>query len=181
MSVIEPGRLVVVFNDDPAARILEFGMAGSGLFGPHPAQIVIEPRPHLRVALQLAFPKMRSNFVLTYNSTIRPQRLQKRNLLQLVRQGVIKVSSTLGDLGAIGINSSVLNRVRGGLLTFGRSLGDVNAVQRGLITQRVMRRAAGRYSARSINAFVPAGTGAFGRRVVRKTASRPIGSLLNRI
>ncbi len=124
---------------------------------------------------------MRTNMILAYNATLKPVRTSKRSIIQLVRQGIIAASSTIGDLRAIGINVGVVNKVQGGLLRFGRTLGDVNAVQRGQITQRVMRRAVGRYSARSLNAFVPSGLGSFGRRVTRKAGSRLIGAGIGRI
>lgn len=181
MRVIKPGKLVVVFSTDRAAPRLEFGVGGSGAYGPHPAGIVIVPRPHLRVAIRLAQPQMRSNMVLAFNATFKPQSLTKRSIIQMARSGIIKFSSTVGDLRAIGINVGVVNRVQGGLLKFGRILGDVNAVKKGQITNRVLNRAVGRYSAKTLNNFVPKGAGTFGRRVARKANSRLIGAGIARI
>ena len=44
-----------------------------------------------------------------------------------------------------------INKVRGVLYTSAKVLGDVNAVKRGKVPQRIARRIAGKYSARLLN------------------------------
>ncbi len=198
-------RLQFIFSTHPAAPILEFGMGGTGTFeamaglaaiqiggrgvkgaviprfGPHPAGIIIEPRPALRPAIAQVVPQMSRLITIFYRTQRRPQSLQKRSVIQMVRAGIIGFSAAIGDLRAIGVNIGAVNKVRGGLLRVGRILGDVNAVQRGEIGQRLIRRAVGRQAGKTVESMIPAGTGRFGSRVLRRMFAPSISSVINRI
>lgn len=170
-----------VYSDDIAARIMEWGLSSGtpGAAGPHPAGIVIMPRPALRVALADVLPQIRAD-VLGAIRTNRGRGGRKVSLINLVRRGIIQFSTVVGNLGALGISIPGLSKLRGGLLRFGTGLGDLNALAKGTIDQRIARRVVGAGERRIINRMT-SGFGSVGGRIARKATVGPANRLLSAI
>lgn len=195
VRIIDAKTHVQVYSDDIAAAAMEFGVAGGGLadldssrfgpilslpgfLGPHPGGIKILPRPSARPAMAIVLPGLKQGIRLDMKSSLRHGR--SVNILQLARSGIIGFSSFVGDIQAFGIRVPGLQRLRSSTLRLGRGLGDLNALSRGTIDQRIVRRIVGRGERRLVNQMT-VGFGQFGGRVARKSLAGPAAELLNQI
>lgn len=170
-----------VYSDDIAARIMEWGLSSGtpGAAGPHPAGIVIMPRPSARPALVNVLPEIKADLVgALRTSRARPGR--SVSLINLIRRGIIQFSTVIGNLSAIGIRIPALTALRGKLLRAGTQLGDLNALAKGTIDQRILTRVVGRGERRVINNMTR-GFGSIGGRIARRATVGPANHLLNRI
>lgn len=162
----------VVYTNKKSLLFLEYGVGGGGLFGPHPAGIIIEPRPHARPALQRTLPYMTENITVEARSTIAENALviRTRALGVNIRKFLISVSSDLGWLAGLGVTGPTLQAVRKMAIRTQRGIGDLTALSEQKLGARLVRRAAGRVAGRSLGAtartFAPRSR--FGQRVIRR-------------
>jgi hypothetical protein len=133
----------------------------------------IRPRPHLRPAIQQALPHIRNEVIATMRSNIKGQSITRRPLAALFRSGIIKFSSTLGNLSALGIPiPSGMQRLRGALLKTGTRIGDVQALAEGRIGGRIVNKVAGKQTNRMMGQFLPTGSNRIERRIFSQIRSR---------
>jgi hypothetical protein len=171
MWKVRNGEYIVASNKK-SLLFLEYGVGGAGLFGPHPAGIIIAPRPHARPALQRALPQMPQGVGITARSAIAEQQLVIRTkaLGVNIRKFLISISSDLGWLSSIGVSGPALSAVRHMAVRTQRGIGDLTALSEQKLGARLVRRAAGRVAGRSIGATARSisGGGKFSSRVVRR-------------
>jgi hypothetical protein len=171
----------VVFTQKKSLLFLEYGVGGSGLFGPHPAKIVIAPRPHARPALQRVMPYLTEDITIVARSTIAENQLviRTRSLGVNIRKFLISLSSDLGWLASLGVRGPVLSAVRTVAIRTQRGIGDMTALSEQKLGARLVRRAAGRVAGRSLGATARqfGGTSPFAQRVIRRLG----GSQYNKI
>jgi hypothetical protein len=171
----------VVFTKKKSLLFLEYGVGGAGLFGPHPAGIIIEPRPHARPALQRVLPGLTQNITIAVQSEIASRALviRTRALGVNIRKFLISFSSDLGWLASLGVRGPALGAVRLMAIRTQRGIGDMTALSEQKLGARMVRRAAGRVAGRTIGATARkfGGGSRFQGRVIRRLG----GSQYNKI
>jgi hypothetical protein len=175
----------VVWTDKKSLLFLEYGVGGAGLFGPHPAGIIIEPRPHARPALQAVLPRATENVIIAAQSEIAANALviRTRALGVNIRKFLISVSSDLGWLASLGVSGPALQAVRKMGIRTQRGIGDLTALSEQKLGARLVRRAAGRVAGRSIGATARglARNDAFSQRVIRRMAGAQYNKIQRRM
>lgn len=180
---------VVVFTDHPAAKILEFGAGPSYEFGTPGIKswdaepVVIEPRPHLRPALaeaREAFPDVYAN-TMRFSFAQLVRGLDGFNISD-IRDKLLDASSVLGNIQSLGIAQSKLFNIRNSIIGTEQVLGDVEALAKGNVKGRAMRRGTGRVLGKTLGAMVPAGgNNRFAKRVQRNILGGFSGKILDQI
>jgi len=179
----------VVFTTSKSLVYLEYGVGGGGQFGPHPAGIVILPRPHARPTLAKVLGDAPHNAgVAAYSEMVQQaQRIRLSDQLTSIRRLLVQISSNLGWLQAMGFGGPWVSDLRLGALKIQRGLADVDALQQQKLGARIVRRAAGHYAGRTIgktaSLLVPrGGPGArMGQRVIRNYYGKKAGRWLRRL
>jgi hypothetical protein len=159
------------------AVFLEFGIGPgypfrSGAINRKGAPVRVHPRPHMRPAMQIALPHMNTNYVAALR-TAHPIVFETIDLLA-VRRGLLTLSATIGNLGAIGIRGGALSKLRQSALRTERVLGDAGAIATGRAGIRVARRLAGRQAGRLLGQMTAGTPPGFARRVQNRALSKLI-------
>jgi len=175
----------VVFTRKKSLLFLEYGVGGGGLFGPHPAGIIIEPRPHARPALQKVMPHARETVTVAMQSEIAARALviRTRALGVNIRKFLISFSSDLGWLAGLGVSGPALSAVRKMAIRTQRGIGDMSALSEQKLGARLVRRAAGRIGGRTIGATARkfGGGSAFQSRVIRRLGGAQYNKIQRRM
>lgn len=128
--------------------LIEFGLGPHATYGPRPFMTqaffaVLDD--HLRALAELAQIASGASKRMTGNPYANPVNSHISGL----RQYLYTLEKSIGDVVPLG-GPAALNKLRGGLINFARSLGDIQAVLGHTVSQRFVRRLEGRVTGRLI-------------------------------
>lgn len=178
-----------VFTTSKSLLYLEYGVGGGGLFGPHRAGIVIQPRPHARRTLEKVADGLTQDVaVVAYAEMVNTAlRLRLSDQFFAIRKALVGISENLGWLQSLGLGGPWVGQFRRGILKVQRGLADADAVMKQELGARLVRRAVGHYAGRTIGEtarqLAPgSGGGArFARRLIRNYYGKQAGGVLRRL